>query len=85
VIAHMSKMPIRQAVILVGGRGTRLGEIARDLPKPMLPIAGGSSMLDYLLEMIERHDYQDILRWPRLFGQSSDLDKLYPVSIMPPI
>lgn len=57
----MSKMPIQQAVILVGGRGTRLGEIARDLPKPMLPIAGGSAMLDYLLEMIERHGYQDIL------------------------
>jgi D-glycero-D-manno-heptose 1,7-bisphosphate phosphatase len=53
--------PIRQAVILAGGKGTRLGEITRAIPKPMLPIAGGRPFLDYLLEEIERHGYQDIL------------------------
>jgi dTDP-glucose pyrophosphorylase/histidinol phosphatase-like enzyme len=52
---------IRQAVILAGGKGTRLGEITRAVPKPMLPIAGDKPFLDYLLEMIERHGYQDIL------------------------
>jgi dTDP-glucose pyrophosphorylase/histidinol phosphatase-like enzyme len=52
---------IRQAVILAGGKGTRLGEITRAVPKPMLPIAGDKSFLDYLLEMIDRHGYQDIL------------------------
>ena len=57
----MSKRAIRQAVILAGGKGTRLGAITRAVPKPMLPIAGGRLFLDYLLEMIERHGYQDIL------------------------
>ena len=56
----MSGGAIRQAVILAGGRGTRLGEITRQVPKPMLPI-GGRPFLDYLLEMVERHGYGDIL------------------------
>lgn len=57
----MSGAAIRQAVILAGGKGTRLGEITRTVPKPMLPIAGDRPFLDYLLEMIERHGYQSIL------------------------
>ena len=57
----MSKKAIRQAVILAGGKGRRLGAITRSVPKPMLPIAGGRPFLDYLIEMVERHGYQDIL------------------------
>jgi dTDP-glucose pyrophosphorylase/histidinol phosphatase-like enzyme len=57
----MSGAAIRQAVILAGGKGTRLGAITQTIPKPMLPIAGDRPFLDYLLEMIERHGYQDIL------------------------
>jgi len=56
----MSGGAIRQAVILAGGKGTRLGEITRKVPKPMLPIAD-RPFLDYLIEMIERHGYEDIL------------------------
>jgi dTDP-glucose pyrophosphorylase/histidinol phosphatase-like enzyme len=57
----MSDAAIRQALILAGGKGTRLGAITRAVPKPMLPIAGGRPFLDYLLEMIERHGYEDII------------------------
>ena len=57
----MSGAAIRQAVILAGGKGARLGAITRTAPKPMLPIAGERPFLDYLLEMIERHGYQNIL------------------------
>jgi dTDP-glucose pyrophosphorylase/histidinol phosphatase-like enzyme len=57
----MSGEAVRQAVILVGGKGTRLGAITRAVPKPMLPIAGDKPFLDYLLEMIERHGYRDII------------------------
>jgi NDP-sugar pyrophosphorylase family protein len=52
---------VRQAVILAGGKGTRLGAITQAIPKPMLPIAGDKPFLDYLLEMVERHGYDDIL------------------------
>jgi dTDP-glucose pyrophosphorylase/histidinol phosphatase-like enzyme len=57
----MSGGAIRQAVILAGGKGTRLGAITQTIPKPMLPIAGDRPFLDYLLEMIDRHGYRDIL------------------------
>ena len=53
--------PIRQALILAGGRGTRLGAITEAIPKPMLRIAGDRPFLDYLIEMIERHGYEDIV------------------------
>lgn len=52
---------MRQAVILVGGRGTRLGAFARDTPKPLMPIAGDVRFLDYLIENIARYGMRDIL------------------------
>lgn len=52
---------MRQAVVLVGGRGTRLGELARDVPKPLVSIAGETRFLDYLLEAIARHGVEEIL------------------------
>ena len=57
----MKDNSIRQVIILVGGRGTRLGEIARDVPKPLVPIADERPFLDYLLKMVARHGYQDIV------------------------
>jgi dTDP-glucose pyrophosphorylase len=66
----MSSDAIRQAVILVGGKGTRLGPITRAVPKPMLPIAGGRPFVDYLLEMIERHGYQDIILLAGYLGET---------------
>ena len=66
----MSGAAIRQAVILAGGKGTRLGAITRTVPKPMLTIAGGRPFLDYLLETIERHGYQDILLLTGYLGEA---------------
>jgi dTDP-glucose pyrophosphorylase/histidinol phosphatase-like enzyme len=66
----MSGEAIRQAVILVGGKGTRLGAITRAVPKPMLPIAGERPFLDYLLEMIERHSYRDIVLLAGYLGEA---------------
>jgi D-glycero-D-manno-heptose 1,7-bisphosphate phosphatase len=66
----MSDKAIRQAVILVGGRGTRLGAITRAMPKPMLPIAGDRPFLDYLLEAIERHGYRDIVLLAGYLGET---------------
>ena len=66
----MSGAAIRQAVILVGGRGTRLGAITRAVPKPMLPIASGRPFLNYLLETIERHGYRDIILLAGYLGEA---------------
>jgi histidinol-phosphate phosphatase family protein len=52
---------MRQAVILVGGRGTRLGELARDIPKPLVPIGGDHRFLDLLVDDIARHGFEEIL------------------------
>ena len=41
-------MTVRQAVCLVGGRGTRLGSLTQTTPKPLLPV-GGRPFLDYLV------------------------------------
>lgn len=52
---------MRQAVVLVGGKGTRLGDATRDTPKPLLPIVGDIRFLDYLIDDIARHGIEEIL------------------------
>lgn len=54
-------MIIRQAAILVGGRGTRLGDLTADTPKPLLPIDGDTRFLDLLLRHVARHGFTDIV------------------------
>lgn len=44
---------LKHAVILAGGKGTRLAEIREDIPKPMMPVAG-KPLLQYQLEMCAR-------------------------------
>lgn len=51
---------IKQAVFLVGGRGTRLGSLTDGTPKPLLPV-GGRPFLDYLIEKAVSHGVTDIL------------------------
>ena len=49
---------MRQAVILVGGRETRPDAFA---PNPLIPIRGDFRFLDYLVENIARHGFEEIL------------------------
>src|SRR5579875_57911 len=42
---------IRKAVILAAGKGTRMGDITHQTPKPMLPIQG-RPMLEHILERL---------------------------------
>src|SRR5712692_7069735 len=51
---------IEQAVILCGGRGTRLGGLTAGLPKPLLPV-GEAPFLDLLLLELGRHGFRRIL------------------------
>jgi len=53
--------PTRQAVILVGGKGTRLGELAHDTPKPLLPLNENTAFLDEVLLEIIRFGFDDII------------------------
>ena len=51
---------MRQCVILVGGKGSRLGDITKDTPKPMIEISGKPFLLN-LIKMAERFGFNDIL------------------------
>jgi D,D-heptose 1,7-bisphosphate phosphatase len=51
---------ISQAVILCGGRGSRLGDLTADTPKPLLPI-GEFPFLDVLLFELARHGIRRLL------------------------
>jgi|CXWL01.1.fsa_nt_gi D-glycero-D-manno-heptose 1,7-bisphosphate phosphatase len=59
---------MRQAIVLVGGRGTRLGDHTRDTPKPLLAMAGDVRFLDMLIENIARHGVREILLLAGHFG-----------------
>ncbi|WP_419177040.1 HAD-IIIA family hydrolase [Desulfosediminicola sp.] len=50
----------RQAVVLVGGKGTRLGSVTRAIPKPMVPVAE-RPFLDWLLEEVCRYPLGEII------------------------
>ena len=50
---------MRQAVILAGGKGTRLKSIIGDLPKPMVSILG-APLLQHLIEQCVAYDIVDI-------------------------
>jgi D-glycero-D-manno-heptose 1,7-bisphosphate phosphatase len=54
-------MMTRQAVVLVGGKGTRLGALAATTPKPLMPIDADAVFLDEVLFNIARHGFDDIV------------------------
>src|SRR5215831_17889837 len=49
-----------KAVILAAGRGTRMGDLTADLPKPMLN-AGGRPILEILLDRLVEAGYSEAL------------------------
>src|SRR5437870_12938393 len=49
-----------QAVILCGGRGTRLGTVAAAVPKPLISVGAGP-FLDKLLFELGRHGVRRVL------------------------
>lgn len=53
-------MRVSQCVLLVGGMGTRLGELTAQTPKPMLEVAG-KPFLEHLLAKAARHGFARVL------------------------
>ncbi len=51
---------MKQCVILVGGKGSRLGELTKNTPKPMLEI-NNKPFLIYLIDTIIRYGFTDII------------------------
>ncbi|HEX5179788.1 MAG TPA: NTP transferase domain-containing protein [Gemmatimonadaceae bacterium] len=49
----------RKAVILAAGRGTRLGTLAEEMPKCLLPV-GGKAPLDHHLDSLAAAGIQDV-------------------------
>ena len=57
-----------KAVIMAGGRGTRLASVAHDIPKPMVPV-GGMPVLEFELMMLREQGFTDILLTVGHLGQ----------------
>ena len=50
---------INQAIILAGGKGTRLRPITHEIPKPLIPV-GGQPIINYLVDLFYNHEVKDI-------------------------
>lgn len=50
----------KEAIILAGGKGTRLQPVVSDLPKPMAPI-GDIPFLEYLLNYLESYKIEHVI------------------------
>ena len=48
-----------KAMILSAGYGTRLGDLTREIPKPMLPL-GDRPLLEYILRNLLRHGFDEV-------------------------
>jgi D,D-heptose 1,7-bisphosphate phosphatase len=56
-----------QAVILAGGKGTRLGTLTEGLPKPLVSV-GGKPFIHYIIASLRRHGFTDIVLLVGSFG-----------------
>ncbi|TSC71099.1 MAG: histidinol-phosphate phosphatase family protein [Parcubacteria group bacterium Gr01-1014_70] len=49
-----------KAVILAGGKGTRLGSLTADMPKPLIAV-GGKSILEHQILLLKKYGITDII------------------------
>ena len=60
--------PVHQALILVGGRGTRLGALTGDTPKPMLEV-GGRPFLTTVIQELARQGISEVILLAGYLGE----------------
>ena len=58
-----------QAIILAGGKGTRLGALAVERPKPLIDV-GGKPFICYLIAALRRHGFDDVVLLVGPFGRA---------------
>ncbi|MFT4517638.1 MAG: D,D-heptose 1,7-bisphosphate phosphatase [Halioglobus sp.] len=51
---------VKQAAILIGGKGTRLGDAVKDTPKPLLDVCG-RPFVEHLMLNLRRHGFDDFI------------------------
>ncbi len=51
---------LRKAIVLAAGRGTRMGELTEEKPKPMLPV-GDAPMLEHIVRRLQSVGIEEIL------------------------
>jgi NDP-sugar pyrophosphorylase family protein len=56
-----------QAVIMAGGKGTRLASVTKNIPKPMVPIEG-KPLLEYQIENLKENGVTNIILIVWTFG-----------------
>ena len=49
-----------KAVIMAGGKGTRISSVASDIPKPMIPV-NGMPVMEYQIEFLRNQGIKDII------------------------
>ena len=55
-------------VIMAGGKGTRISSVARNIPKPMIPI-GGKPVLEHEIECLRKQGFTDLIITVSHLGQ----------------
>ena len=50
----------RKAVILCGGKGTRLRPITHEIPKALIPVHG-KALVEHLIDLFKKYDIKDII------------------------
>lgn len=51
---------VKQAAILIGGKGTRLGDAVRDIPKPLLEVCG-RPFVEHVMMNLRRFGFEDFI------------------------
>lgn len=59
-MSNDSKSPVKKAVILAAGRGTRMRELTDDLPKPMIPV-NGTPILESIVTGLRDNGVEEFL------------------------
>lgn len=58
--SRLSSKSLKTAVIIAGGKGTRLEERTEDLPKPLIPVAG-KPILERILEWLKENGVEKVV------------------------